>query len=170
MKFYVKDLIYGANDGIVTTFAVVASVAGAGLPSRIILIIGIASLIADGFSMAASDYLGSKSQDVVMRGLSGTRHDLPPRTNPVTSGTFTFFAFVSAGSIPILPYAIIGDGTNLFFYTALLTVIALFLVGSLGTIITKRNFAAAGSEMVLIGGAAAFIAYLAGRLISMLIP
>ena len=59
---YLKDIVYSANDGIVTTFAVVAGVVGANLSPTIILIIGFANLIADGFSMASGNYLGTKSE------------------------------------------------------------------------------------------------------------
>jgi vacuolar iron transporter family protein len=59
---YIKDVVYGANDGIITTFAVVAGVAGAGLEASIVLILGFANLLADGLSMAAGNYLGSKSE------------------------------------------------------------------------------------------------------------
>jgi vacuolar iron transporter family protein len=54
--------VYGATDGAVTTFAVVAGVVGAALSPSIILILGFANLFADGFSMAIGNYLGSKSQ------------------------------------------------------------------------------------------------------------
>ena len=57
-----KAAVYGANDGIVTTFAVVAGVAGAGLPSNIVLIMGIANMIADALSMGLGDYLGERSE------------------------------------------------------------------------------------------------------------
>ena len=59
---YLRDFIYGAIDGAVTTFAVVSGVAGAGLAGGIIIVLGLANLIADGFSMAASNYLGVKSE------------------------------------------------------------------------------------------------------------
>lgn len=59
---YLKDLVYGANDGIITTFAIVAGVAGAGLEPQVVVLLGIASLLADGFSMATSNYLGTKSE------------------------------------------------------------------------------------------------------------
>lgn len=58
---YLRDFVYGANDGIITTFAVVAGVAGADLSASIVLILGFANLLADGFSMAMSNYLGEKS-------------------------------------------------------------------------------------------------------------
>lgn len=59
---HLKDAVYGANDGIITTFAVVAATVGGGLPPATILIIGIANLLADGFSMATGNYLGTKSE------------------------------------------------------------------------------------------------------------
>ena len=58
---YVGDMVYGALDGIVTTFAVVAGSAGAGLPPGIIVVLGMANLLADGLSMAVGNYLSMKS-------------------------------------------------------------------------------------------------------------
>ena len=59
---YLHDFIYGAVDGAVTTFAVVAGVAGAGLDETVVIILGGANLLADGFSMAASNFLGSRAE------------------------------------------------------------------------------------------------------------
>ncbi len=59
---YLRDWIYGGIDGAVTTFAVVSGVAGAELSPWIILVLGFANLFADGFSMAASNFLGTKAE------------------------------------------------------------------------------------------------------------
>jgi VIT1/CCC1 family predicted Fe2+/Mn2+ transporter len=59
---YLRDWIYGGIDGAVTTLAVVTGVAGAQLSKWIILALGFANLFADGFSMAASNYLGTKAE------------------------------------------------------------------------------------------------------------
>jgi len=59
---YLRDWIYGGIDGAVTTFAIVAGVAGADLSASILLILGFANLLADGFAMAASNYSGTKSE------------------------------------------------------------------------------------------------------------
>ncbi len=59
---YVKSLIYGGVDGIITTFAIVAGVVGANLEFSAILILGFANLLADGLSMGIGDYLSSKSE------------------------------------------------------------------------------------------------------------
>jgi VIT1/CCC1 family predicted Fe2+/Mn2+ transporter len=59
---YLQDFIYGAVDGAITTFAVVAGVQGASLDETVVIILGGANLIADGFSMAVSNFLGSRAE------------------------------------------------------------------------------------------------------------
>lgn len=59
---YVRDWVYGGIDGAVTTLAVVAGVIGAELSAGVVLILGFANLLADGFSMAASNYSGTKAE------------------------------------------------------------------------------------------------------------
>lgn len=59
---YLRDWVYGGIDGAITTFAIVAGVVGAGLSTNVIFILGLANLIADGFSMAASNYSGTKTE------------------------------------------------------------------------------------------------------------
>lgn len=59
---YLRDWVYGGIDGAVTTFAVVSGVAGAELGARVILILGAANLVADGFSMAASNFVGTRTE------------------------------------------------------------------------------------------------------------
>lgn len=59
---YIRDWVYGGIDGAVTTFAVVSGVVGADLSARVILILGFANIVADGFSMAASNYAGTKTE------------------------------------------------------------------------------------------------------------
>jgi vacuolar iron transporter family protein len=59
---YLRDWVYGGIDGTVTTFALVSGVVGAHLAPRVILILGGASLIADGFAMAAANYLATRAE------------------------------------------------------------------------------------------------------------
>ena len=59
---YLRDWVFGGIDGAVTTFAIVAGVAGASLSTNVILILGAANLLADGFSMAAGNYSGVKAE------------------------------------------------------------------------------------------------------------
>jgi len=59
---YFRDWIYGGIDGAVTTFAIVAGVAGADLAAAVVLVLGFASVLADGLAMAASNYIGTKAE------------------------------------------------------------------------------------------------------------
>lgn len=59
---FIHDVVYGGNDGIVTTFAVVAGAIGAGLPRYVVIILGLANLFADGLSMATGAFLSLRSE------------------------------------------------------------------------------------------------------------
>ncbi|KDO25655.1 hypothetical protein SPRG_08954 [Saprolegnia parasitica CBS 223.65] len=59
---HIKSAVYGGLDGIITTFATVTSVAGSGLPHAVILILGLAHLIADGLSMGMGDLLSTQAE------------------------------------------------------------------------------------------------------------
>lgn len=59
---YLRDLVFGGIDGAVTTFAIAAGAVGADLSTRIVLILGAANLLADGFSMAAANYSSTSTE------------------------------------------------------------------------------------------------------------
>src|SRR5258707_3779097 len=95
---YLGEFVYGAIDGTVTTFAVVAAAAGAGLSSIVIIIVGLANLVGDGFSMGASAYLAAKSErDLKLRQHFdvGNKHELVHGETPLSDGLVTFGSFVT---------------------------------------------------------------------------
>lgn len=71
---YTRDWVYGGIDGSVTTFAVVAGVIGADLSPAIVLVIGMANILADGFSMAASNFLGTRTEHEELGHLEAIEH------------------------------------------------------------------------------------------------
>ncbi len=77
-----------------------AASAGAGISSSVILILGIANLIADGFSMGSSAYLAASAEH------EESIRDSQKRSSPKIIGAVTFLAFVVVGSVPVLPYLI----------------------------------------------------------------
>lgn len=94
---YIKDIVYGATDGIITTFAVVAGSFGADLAPKVILILGFANLLADGFSMAASNFLGSKSENDLYKKEEKREYDevknLPDKEKEEVREIFIKFGF-----------------------------------------------------------------------------
>lgn len=146
------DFVYGANDGIVTTFAIVAGATGALLPSGIIVILGFANLLADGFSMGASSFLAVRAE-----------HEMAKKkrevATPFQHGLVTFAAFLVAGIVPLFPYLWSFPAAQQFFVSSLLAATMFFSVGVGRTLITQGNFLSAGFEMLGIGSIAAGVAY-----------
>lgn len=162
---YIKDIVYGANDGVVTTFAVVAGVAGAALSHEVILVVGLANILADGFSMATSDYLGTKSECE-----AGAGNDFEcDKGHLLRSALYTFISFVLGGIIPLLPFLIPSMSSRPIMASAIAAGIGLFVIGATRSHYTKRGFVSSGLEILVIGGISASLAYLVGLFIKSLI-
>lgn len=160
-RHYLRDLVYGANDGIVTTFAVVTGVTGAALAPRTILILGVANLVADGFSMGASNYLSIRSDEAVRH----ARGEPVLEAFPLRHAAATLAAFILAGAVPLVPYVTVPPAAR--FPAALAgTLVTLFTVGALRSTITRLAWWRAGLEMLVVGAAAAGVAYAIGRILA----
>ncbi len=153
---YLSDLVYGANDGLVTTFAIVAGVTGAALSAQVVLILGFASLLADGFSMATSDYLAERTP-TSEAGRTGKRE-------AARHGLATFLGFVVPGVVPLLAYLLPLPPDQRFPVAAALTLITLFFVGAGRAAASDLKWWIAGLEMLLVGLLAASVAYGVGAL------
>lgn len=167
VKKYIGQFVYGAFDGIVTTFAVVAASAGAGLPAGVIVILGIANLIADGFSMGSSAYLSAKSE---FR-LDKENH----HATAYKMGIATFVAFLAVGLVPIIPYLfevilkLQGNLNILFVTSSVLTVIAFTCIAVVKAKSAKTNVWHSIIETVVLGAIAASLAYFVGNILAGLI-
>lgn len=163
---YLKAAVFGASDGIVTTFAVVAGVVGANLSTEVILILGIANMFADGFSMAVGDYIGERSSYKLK-----LEYSLKADGKQLwKTSLVTFISFVLAGSLPLIPYTLMLIGFTVkpehqFGLSIISTGLSMFFVGSLRTIFTKGKWWMNGFEMFFIGSVAAFVAYSLGAFI-----
>ena len=164
---YLAEVIYGANDGIVTTFAVVSGVAGAALNPSIVLVLGAANLFADGFSMGMSNYLSRRSELDYRRSVSEEGAAEPTVVvdgkSPQLTAFVTFLAFVIAGWAPLIPYVL--ELTPLFGFSIAFTGFAFFAVGASRSLVTRRRWYLNGGEMFLVGMTAAAVAYTVGRLL-----
>lgn len=156
----IRNIVLAGNDGIITTFSVVAGSIGAGLDTSVILILGFANLFADGFSMASGTYLGVKSE-IEYQKSEGNKVNLGLR--PLVNGIITFFSFVLLGFLPLLPYFF---GLNNSFKISLLLVFgSMTLIGIFRGIITKKNIFKAWVESIGVGGIAALVSFYVGKLV-----
>lgn len=165
-KRYIPEFVYGAVDGTVTTFAVVAASAGAGISSAVILILGVANLIADGFSMGSSAYLSASAEH------DESAHGTQKRASPKIIGLVTFLAFVAVGSVPVLPYlvdviaALKAPSTTLFYISSLLTAITFLTIGFIKGKVGKQSPWREATITLLLGAVAAGLAYFAGDVLA----
>lgn len=156
---HIGDLVFGANDGIVTTFAVVSGVTGAALSTRVAVILGLANLLADGFAMGAGSYLGARSEQQLQHNQGVAREG---QAHAVGHAAAIFVAFITAGAVPLLPF-VLRPSEHLFLSSCIATGLALFVVGSLRTLVTRARWFVSGLEMLLVGSLAAGVAYMVGH-------
>lgn len=157
-RHYVGDLVYGANDGVITTFAVVSGVAGADLSAAVVLILGFANLLADGFSMGASNYLAIRSSSAAEGRDRGIRE-------PLLHAAATMGAFVVAGFVPLLAY-LLPMRDRVFLTSSVMSAVVLFAVGASRSAVTSRTWLRSGLEMLAVGAVAGAVAFGVGRLLA----
>jgi len=214
---YVRDLIFGLNDGVVSNFSLIAGVAGADTSHSVVLLAGVAGLIAGAVSMAAGGYLSNKSQrevvaeeirreaeeieyapneerdelrriyrrkgfteeevDLLVRRITADKQrwldalvteelgfSANPGPPPLTDALFAGGGFATGALVPLLPF-LVASGTGALIAAAVLSVVALFLMGASKTLVTSRSVLRSGMEMVTVGVCAAGVTNVVGRLI-----
>lgn len=167
---YLSEFVYGGIDGAVTTFAVVAGAAGAGFSTTVVIVLGFANLIADGFSMSVGSYLSSKSE-LEVNAKKGKVND--ESISPIINGASTFLAFIVMGLIPLLSYTVdyIFDLrlTNQFNIAIVLTAVAFIIIGLLKSHVAKTSKVRGVLETLILGAIAAAFAYGLGSFLEQLI-
>jgi VIT1/CCC1 family predicted Fe2+/Mn2+ transporter len=159
-RHYIRDLVYGANDGIITTFAVVAGVAGGALSHTAILVVGAANLAADGLSMGVGNYLAIRAHESARQ-----LEKLPVQeAHAWRHGLATLVAFVIAGALPLAPFVFPIARDRRFAWSVGVTLGTLFVVGAARGAVTADRWWKTGSEMLVLGLVVAAAAYGAGTL------
>ena len=164
-RHYIRDLIYGANDGLITSFAVVAAVSGGALSTRTVLIVGMANLLADGLSMGVGNYLSIRSHESALTAEGRPEEE----ASPARHGIATFLAFFVAGAVPLLPYAAGASMSLGLAFSLTVTFAMLFAVGAMRALVTVSRWWSAGAEMLLLGAVVAVAAYISGAVVSSLL-
>jgi VIT1/CCC1 family predicted Fe2+/Mn2+ transporter len=161
-RHYIRDLVYGANDGIITTFAVVAGVAGGALSHTAVLVVGAANLAADGLSMAVGNFLSIRAVESARMAVNLPEEESYPWKHAIA----TFVAFVGAGAIPLAPYLVGSAAADRLLWSTILTLVTLFAVGAARTAVSVDRWWRGGLETLLLGTLVAGAAYGAGALVA----
>jgi VIT1/CCC1 family predicted Fe2+/Mn2+ transporter len=170
LEDYLSEFVYGGIDGAVTTFAVVAGATGARFDAKVILVLGIANLIADGFSMGVGSYLSTKSEQELMVKRKESIKDEP---SPVINGATTYVAFIVVGLVPLLAYifdvAFDLNLDNVFGIAITLTALAFIGIGLLKSRVAQSHVPRAIAETLVLGAIAASAAYVLGDVLERII-
>lgn len=156
LEKYLPSMVYGGSDGTVTTFAVMAGAIGAGIEARIVIILGLANLFSDGFSMASADYLSEDSRVNENKKAA------------LRNAYATFFSFVIIGFFPILPLLFIKNH-NAFLVSSIFTLVTFASIGYARAKILNRDPLRLATQSVAIGTICALISYFVGTFISQLV-
>jgi vacuolar iron transporter family protein len=151
IQTYLPQMVYGAVDGTVTTFAVVAGATGWDLSSKIIIILGLANLFADGASMSISAYLSAKSDASIDSAFW--------RKTPLSIALWTLVAFIIVGFIPLIPYVF---DVGSFQLSCIMTGVAFFCIWALKGYVAKHRWLFSALQTLWLGTIAALIAYFVG--------
>lgn len=160
---YTTQLIYGAFDGVVTTFAVVAAGYGAKFAPIIVVVLGFANLFSDGFSIGSSAFLAQQS----MSKKSDQRRAFP-------YALVTFLSFLVIGLVPLMPYflevlfRVDWNDFAVFCTSISLTMFAFIIVGIIKAYHHKRGLRTAVIESLFLGITAAGLAFGVGIVLRLL--
>ncbi len=146
-----RDWTYGATRGAVTTFAIVAGAVGADLQSTAILVVGLASLLANGFALAARNFIASK------------KYTFFPTESPLEAARVTFTACTGCGLIPLVAYP---AGLTV---CTLAAASSFFVIGVMKSRSLRIEWWRSGLNNLLIGLSAAALAFGAGHTLQTLI-
>jgi len=210
-----RAAIFGVNDGLVSNAALIMGFAGASQDREVIVLAGIAGLLAGAFSMAAGEYVSMRVQrEVLERVLHLEAHELgsdpegeaaelaeiyerkgvspdlaaalaaelsnDPATaldthareelgidpdqglgSPWGAAASSFVTFTVGALVPLVPY-LFASGTIALIASALITSIALMVVGAMTARVTGRSPVQAAARQFVIGAGAAGVTYLIG--------
>src|SRR5262245_16393410 len=212
-----RAAIFGVNDGLVSNLSLIFGVAGAGVDNNVVIVAGVAGLLAGAFSMGAGEYISVRVQREVYERLihleaheigsepeaerlelveiyvrKGLPRDLADRLatelmkdpetaldthareepgldreglgSPFAAAGSSFITFSLGAFVPLVPF-LVSSGTQAVIASAILSGLALFGVGAAISYLTGRPWLLSGLRMLAVGGSAAAVTYLVGKLL-----
>jgi VIT1/CCC1 family predicted Fe2+/Mn2+ transporter len=149
---YFRNLVFGAEDGLVSTVGVLFGLAISGeYTSRQIILAGLVLIVVEALSMGVGAFLSEKGVHELP---GGKKH----RDNPTVDGIIMFFSYFVSGFVTLMPYKIMPVGPAKYCSVAL-TLFTLFMVGYL-----PHRELKGGGRMVTLAGIAIFVGYVVAQI------
>lgn len=172
----IREVIFGLEDGLVSTLGVITGIAEGTHDKYIILLSGLVIIFVESLSMAAGTYLSNKSEKEAHLAENKKlslhkilhRKELENR-DPIKDSVYMGISYVIGGIIPIIPYLLLPIQAALT-VSVVATVTMLFLVGVGKGKLTNTNPLKSGAEMAIVSFSAAIIGFSIGRLVSNIFP
>ena len=156
-EILVRNLIFGAEDSLVSTVGMLSGIALAGVGRADLILAGVVLIFVEAFSMAAGSFLSERSTEEYVDG-----RDLPLRY-PLLGGLIMFVSYFISGFIPLFPYFIV-EISSAFQTSVVLSLIALFLLGAISAKRFNAKPVRSGMRMLIIGGLAVALGILVGNI------
>jgi len=153
---YVRNLIFGVEDGLVSTVGLLSGIAVAGISQSAILITGTVLIFVEAFSMAVGSFLSERSAEEYTIG-----NNVSPRYAFI-DGIIMFFSYFISGLIPLTPYILL-TAQNAILLSVALSLIALFTLGIISAKIFKTRILRSGFRMLVMGGIAIGVGIAVGK-------
>ena len=154
---YVRNIIFGVEDSLVSTVGLLAGIATSATPVRTILVTGVIYIFVEGYSMAAGSYLSEHSAQEYETG------ERVKSNEPLLGAIVMFASFVIAGIVPLGPYLLFSPGTALAVSVAA-SIIALGILGYVHGKVSKVARLPNIVRMVVVGGIAIILGIVIGKL------
>ena len=154
---FLRNLVFGVEDGLVSTVGLLSGIAIAGVPRGTIFLTGVVLIFVEAFSMAAGSFLSEASVEEMDGGVDDMR-------GSITAGAIMFVAYFVAGFIPLFPYLKFEVG-QAFPLSIVCSVVALLGLGYWSGRKTKVAWRKA-VRMAFVGGLAILVGVLAGSMLA----
>ncbi|MCR4324067.1 MAG: VIT1/CCC1 transporter family protein [Candidatus Curtissbacteria bacterium] len=161
---FLREIVFGANDGVVTSIGFLVGIAGAVSDQTIVVIAGALTIIAGGASMALGNYLAVKSQ----REFYESKEEAHSENNPIISGVIIGAFYLLGGFPPLLPFILFRPATRALIMSIIVAIIVMGLIGFMRWTLNRRNLGGKIGETIIVGIIAAGIGFLAGEVLNYL--
>jgi len=155
-KGFLRNFVFGAEDGLVSTVGLLSGVSFAGLAPREVILSGVILIMVEAISMAAGVYISEDSEKEL---------DPNEKENVISDTIVMFFSYALIGLIPLLPYIALNDTRTAFYWSIAASLVALFCVGLFKGFFVHSHPLKGALKITAIGAVVIAVAVFIGTLI-----